>query len=152
MGYESHSLGKRVLRSSVPAKASLLQRKCNKCRKKKLLLQRVASGPAPESVPPIVHEVLRSPGQPLDLATRAFMEPRFGHDFSQVRVHADAKAAESARILDAQAYTIGNDIVFERQQCVPNKNEDGNLLVHELSHVVQFNRPHGSNLNPATTI
>jgi hypothetical protein len=60
------------------------------------LLQRRATDQAePSTAPPIVHEVLRSPGQPLDPATRTFFEPRFGHDFSQVRVHTNARAAES---------------------------------------------------------
>ena len=63
-------------------------------------------------MPPIVHEVLHSPGQPLDPATRAFMEPRFGHDFSTVRVHTDARAAASARTVNALAYTVGRDVVF----------------------------------------
>src|SRR4051794_27482202 len=68
---------------------------------------------APEltsAVPPIVHELLRSPGQPLDSATRSFMEPRFGHDFSRVRVHADPQAAESVRAVKAVAYTVGRDL------------------------------------------
>src|SRR5690348_2379195 len=62
---------------------------CEECKKKKV--QRRASGNAagPAIAPPIVHEVLRSPGQPLDKQTRAFFEPRFGHDFSRVRVHTD---------------------------------------------------------------
>src|SRR5262245_53254386 len=63
-------------------------------------------------VPPIAHNVLRAPGQPLDTTTRAFMEPRFGRDFSQVRVHASTQAAESARAVNALAYTVGNDIAF----------------------------------------
>src|SRR6266481_6002155 len=81
---------------------------CEGCRRKRL--QREAAQPSTlnrqhSEVPPIVHEVLRSPGQPLDAATRAFMEPRFGHDFSRVRVHTDAKAAASARAVNALAYT-----------------------------------------------
>src|SRR5579864_5741879 len=67
---------------------------CEDCRKNRLSLQRgAASQSTPSTVPPIVHDVLRSPGQPLDSATRAFMEPSFGHDFSRVRVHADARSA-----------------------------------------------------------
>ena len=69
------------------------------------------------AVPPIVHDVLHAPGQPLDAATRAFMEPRFGHDFSKVRVHADARAAESANAVNAQAYTVGRDMVFGSRHC-----------------------------------
>ena len=64
------------------------------------------------SAPPIVHEVLRAPGQPLDPAARAFFEPRFGHDFSRICVHTDAKAGESARAISARAYTVGDQIVF----------------------------------------
>ena len=64
---------------------------CAECSSKKVTLRRrSANQTEPSTVPPIVHDVLRSPGQPLDSATRAFVEPRFGHDFSQVRVHTDA--------------------------------------------------------------
>src|ERR1041385_5790965 len=76
-------------------------------------LQRRAANPRGSAkAPPIVHEVLRSPGQPLDASTRAFMEPRFGRDFGDVRVHTDGKAAESARAVNARAYTVGNNVVF----------------------------------------
>ena len=88
-------------------------------------------------VPPIVHEVLRSAGQPLDPASRLFMEPRFGHDFSKLRVHSDAKAAESAQAIAAAAYTIGNDIVFGEGEFNPQHNEGRRLIAHELTHVVQ---------------
>jgi hypothetical protein len=80
-------------------------------------LQREASqlsavDPATSEVPPIVYQVLRSRGQPLGARTRAFFEPRFGHDFSQVRVHTDERDVESARDTDALAYIVGQDIVF----------------------------------------
>lgn len=88
-------------------------------------------------MPPIVHEVLRSPGQPLDLNTRAFMEPRFGHDFSGVRVHTDARAARSAKAVNALAYTVGNDIAFDKGQYSPETNEGKGILAHELTHVLQ---------------
>src|SRR6266702_4940078 len=88
-------------------------------------------------VPPIVHEVLHSPGQPLDVGTRAFNEPRFGHDFSQVRVHTDARAAESARAVNAQAYTVGPDIAFRSGRYAPRTGEGQRLVAHELAHVVQ---------------
>ena len=67
-----------------------------------------------------VHEALRSQGQPLDASTRAFFEPRFGRDFSQVRLHTDKSAALSARKLEAQAYTVGNQIVFASGRYAPN--------------------------------
>ena len=85
----------------------------------------------------IVHEVLRSSGQPLDAATRSDLEPRFGHDFSQVRVHADARAAESAEALNALAYSVGPHVVFGTGQYRPHTGEGRRLLTHELSHTVQ---------------
>jgi hypothetical protein len=87
--------------------------------------------------PPIVLDVLRSPGQPLDPTTRAFMEPRFGHDFSRVRVHSDAAAEQSARGMNARAYTVGHNIVFNAGQFAPGTHEGQRLLAHELTHVVQ---------------
>jgi hypothetical protein len=97
------------------------------------------SGAGGGEAPSIVHEVLRSPGQPLDGATRSFMEPRFGHDFSNVRVHTDAKAAESASAVQARAYTVGKDVVFGAGEFAPRSHEGQRLLGHELAHVVQQN-------------
>ncbi|MEK6337410.1 MAG: DUF4157 domain-containing protein [Acidobacteriota bacterium] len=90
-----------------------------------------------EGAPPIVHEVLNSSGQPLDSPTRAFMEPRFGHDFSRVRVHTDSRAAESARAVNALAYTVGTDVVFRAGHYAPATLRGNRLLAHELTHVVQ---------------
>jgi Domain of unknown function (DUF4157) len=87
--------------------------------------------------PPIVHEVLNSPGQPLDSETRTFMESRFGHDFSQVRVHTNGKAAESAQVVNSLAYTVGKDVVFRAGQYTPKTTRGQRLLAHELTHVVQ---------------
>lgn len=84
-----------------------------------------------------VYDVLRSPGQPLDQTTRQYMEPRFGHDFSRVRVHTDAAAARSARAMHADAYTVGRDVVFEQGQYAPSTLAGKQLLAHELTHVVQ---------------
>jgi hypothetical protein len=88
-------------------------------------------------VPPIVHEVLRSSGQPLDAAARAFLEPRFGHDFSGVRLHTDAKAAESARAVNALAYTVGRDVVFGQERYASEAPAGRELLAHELAHTIQ---------------
>jgi hypothetical protein len=88
-------------------------------------------------VPSIVDNVLRSPSHPLDAATRAIMEPRFGYDFSRVRVHSDAAAAASARQVNALAYTVGSDIVFANAQYAPTAVAGKRLLAHELTHVVQ---------------
>lgn len=76
-------------------------------------------------------------GQALDPATRAFMEPRFGHDFGAVRVHVDRAADHSARAFDALAYTVGRDVVFRADQYAPHSDGGRRLLAHELSHVVQ---------------
>lgn len=91
----------------------------------------------PSSAPESVHDVLHEQGQSLDSETRAFMEPRFGHDFSQVRIHTDDQAAESARAVNAQAYTVGSDVVFGQGQYTPETQEGRGLLAHELTHVVQ---------------
>ncbi|HEU4389386.1 MAG TPA: DUF4157 domain-containing protein [Blastocatellia bacterium] len=87
-----------------------------------------------------MHDVLRSPGQPLDSDTRAFMEPRFGHDFSRVRVHTDPYAAQSAREVNALAYTVGRDVVFAAGQYSPKTTNGQHLLAHELMHVAQQGR------------
>lgn len=102
------------------------------------VLQRSATAQEqPAVVPPIVYDVLRSSGQPLDAPTRSYMEPRFGHDFSQVRVHTDARAAESARAVSALAYTVGRDVVFGAGQHAPHTAAGRQLMAHELTHVVQ---------------
>jgi enamine deaminase RidA (YjgF/YER057c/UK114 family) len=88
-------------------------------------------------VPSIVQETLNSPGQPLNSETRTFMESRFGHDFNQVRVHTDAKAAESARTVNASAYTVHNNIVFSSGQYRPETEAGKKLLAHELTHTLQ---------------
>lgn len=96
-----------------------------------------SAAPVATYAPPIVHDVLRSPGQPLDAGARSFMEPRFGRDFSGVRVHTDAKAARSAQAVDALAYTAGRHIVFDIGQYAPESHAGRTLLAHELSHTVQ---------------
>lgn len=83
-------------------------------------------------------------GQPLPKSVREFFEPRFGHDFRQVRVHTDAKAAESARAVNALAYTVGQNVVFGAGRYAPDTRAGRRLLAHELTHVLQqgtVNRP-----------
>lgn len=94
----------------------------------------------PIAAPPLVHEVLRSPGQPLDPATRAFMEQRFDHDFSHVSLHTGPKAAESARAIHAAAYTVGDHIVFGHANSAGEGPGASPTLAHELAHVVQQRR------------
>jgi Domain of unknown function (DUF4157) len=96
-----------------------------------------ASRATPAIAPPIVREVVRSAGQPLNAAARDFFEPRFGHDFGRVRVHTDARAAQSARAIDAVAYTVGNHIAFDTGHPLVRSPQGPSLLAHELTHVVQ---------------
>ena len=114
---------------------------CEGCKKKRTELRRSAVDPrtAPAEIPSIVHEVLRSPGQPLDASTRALMEPRFGHDFSGVRLHTDAKAAESTRAVNALAYTVGREVVFDAGQYRPETPDGRRLVADELAHTIQQN-------------
>ncbi len=127
---------------------------CEECRQKREgVLQRSAISAAPTNgVPPVVHDVLNSPGQPLDVGTRAFMEPRFGFDFSRVRVHTDARAAESAQAVNALAYAVGSDVVFDQGQYNPLSSEGRWLLAHELTHVVQQNTGHGGHIPQALAL
>jgi hypothetical protein len=114
---------------------------CSKCQtegQERLQTKHVEPGDVGQTAaPPIVHEVLRSPGRPLDAATRSAMEQRFGHDFSMVRVHSDTAAEISARDLNAYAYTVGHDIVFAAGQFAPGTHAGQRLIAHELTHVIQ---------------
>jgi hypothetical protein len=146
---EADQMAERVMCMPDPAATSgvaasgvgdALQRKCAECREEEEgKAHRTAAGVlVGESVaPPIVHEVLRSAGQPLDAETRAFMEPRFGHDFGNVRVHTDRLASRSAEAVAARAYTVGPDVVFKQGEYAPDTLEGRRILAHELSHVVQ---------------
>ena len=144
------------------ADAPIMQKKCSACEAEKLQtkcaaceegekkeIRRKETAASAEGAPPIVHDVLRSPGRPLDPAARAFMEPRFGVDFSQVRVHDDRPASESARSVNALAYTVGADIVFRVGQYAPQTIAGRYLLSHELAHVVQQSH---DNLQPRREI
>ncbi|HEX3230519.1 MAG TPA: DUF4157 domain-containing protein, partial [Pyrinomonadaceae bacterium] len=110
---------------------------CSECRQKSGLLQRQAVNATQSPIPPIVPEVLSSPAHSLDPATRSFMEPRFGRDFSHVRVHTDAKASESAKAVGALAYTVGNDVVFAAGRYSPSTQDGRRLIAHELTHTLQ---------------
>jgi hypothetical protein len=119
-----------------------IQRACPKCGDEDEEIKTLQAKSLPGSIPvtPDVDsqiQALRGGGQPLDAATRAFMEPRFGYNFGQVRVHADAKAAESARAVNALAYTVGRDVVFGTGEYAPQTKQGKRLLAHELTHVAQ---------------
>jgi hypothetical protein len=134
----SFSLKSEKRQSVAPNSTGFLQRKCSLCHKKKRPIQRLTTVQGePEVVPPIVYDVLRSPGQFLGESARAFFGPKFGHDFADVRVHSDVRAAESAKAINARAYTAGSDIVFGSGQFSTETSEGKRLLAHELTHVVQ---------------
>jgi hypothetical protein len=84
-----------------------------------------------------VHDVINSGGRPLEPDVRADMEGRLGHDFSDVRVHDDSAAAASATAVNAHAYTVGSNVVFQRDKYEPSTHEGKTALAHELTHVVQ---------------
>jgi len=96
---------------------------------------------APSETPNLASRIesLKGSGQPLPRSVRAFFEPRFGHNFSQVRVHTDAQADKTARAVNARAFTLGRDIVFGVGEHAPNTASGRKLLAHELTHVVQQN-------------
>ncbi len=114
---------------------------CDECSKQKLTVQRSSEDSdvrsADDGVPAIVNQVLQSTGQPLDTGTRAFFEPRFGHDFSNVRIHATPDADRAAKATNAAAFTVGNDIGFASGRYAPATSTGQFLLAHEMAHVVQ---------------
>lgn len=100
-------------------------------------LQRKSAGAHKRIAPPVVHEVLRSAGRPLDPVARAFFEPRLGRDLSAVCVHSDATANHSARAVNALAYTVGRHIVLRDSGNAAQAGAAHRLLGHELAHVIQ---------------
>jgi outer membrane protein OmpA-like peptidoglycan-associated protein len=134
---------------SAPIRAPGIQRACKECEDE---LQRRARSPAARGEGfnlDGVDATLRQPGRPLDAATRAFFEPRFGVDFGGVRVHTDAQAAASAREVSALAYTVGRDVVFNTGQYAPHSESGRRLLAHELTHVVQQSGAEPGRISPS---
>jgi hypothetical protein len=86
---------------------------------------------------PVEGVVASGRGSPLDADTRADMEARLGHDFGDVRIHTDGAAHDSARSMNAQAYTVGSNVVFQRDRYDPSSPDGRLMLAHELTHVVQ---------------
>ncbi len=138
---EAERVAEQVMQISEPkVQCKKLDEKTAKQRllHKPILLRRVSDTTNGSDVaPPIVHDVLRSTGQPLEPSTRRFMEARFGHDLSGVRVHHDRKAAKAARAVQARAFTVGRNVIFGPGEYAPGSQEGRRLLAHELAHVVQ---------------
>lgn len=126
---------------SVGVSRVQVSRKCAACEED----ERVQALQTKRAGPPVaadqglgkVPEVLSSPGRPLDPASRAYFAPRFGRDFSQVRIYDGAEAAASARAIGARAYTVGSNIIFGNGEYAPQTAEGAKLIAHELTHVVQ---------------
>lgn len=95
------------------------------------------AGVVEEERSPVLDVVGSSGGAPLDADTRADMESRLGHDFGDVRVHTDSQAHDSAKAVNAHAYTVGSNVVFQRDKYDPSSTEGRTMLAHELTHVVQ---------------
>ncbi len=125
---------------------TMIQRKCANCEEEEKNIHRKASGTAStQTVSPAVEQTLHSAGQPLDHVTCSFMEQRFGHDFSKVRIHNDSLANQSSKDINALAYTNGNHVVFGAGQYQSGTSTGNHLLAHELTHVVQQNGGSGIN-------
>jgi len=117
-----------------------IQRKCAHCeQEEKMLHRKESSAGEVGSGSQLANYVssLSTTGQTLSAGSRQFFEPRFGHDFSNVRIHTDAVAAKSAQSINALAYTTGNNIVFNSGQYSPETSAGQRLMAHELTHVVQ---------------
>jgi hypothetical protein len=144
--HEADRVADQVMRmpDNTPAvtPASLrLSRKCAVCEEGGRTLANSERGsvttPSGSEAPSVVHDVLRSGGQPLDPSSRVFMERRFGYSFADVRIHADAAAGESAQAIGAYAYASGNHIVFAPSKHDPGSYQGRKLLAHELAHTIQ---------------
>jgi hypothetical protein len=150
---EADAMADRVMR--MPD-TPVVQRKCADCEEEDKQLQRKPLAaqitpfiqtnvqryarqavPGTHTAPASVDHVLSGSGRPLGTALQQDMSQRFGHDFSRVRVHSSGAAEQSARDVNAHAYTVGHNIVFGAGQFAPETHGGRRLLAHELTHVVQ---------------
>lgn len=140
---EADATAERIMRMADPAAitpaAPVVQRKCAQCKEDDAKIRAKRSGESVATAPDTAQaaHAASQGGTPLPSAARAFFEPRFGRDFSQVRVHADTQAADAARSVQARAYTLGSHIVFGTGEYAPASSAGRRLLAHELTHVVQ---------------
>jgi hypothetical protein len=132
---------KPIVEQVTPLVQREVEREDGEEEEEELLQAKAGPGGVPEVTPDVQRRInsIRGAGKPLPKPERAFFEPRFGYDFSHVRVHTDAHAAESARALNARAFTLGHDIVFGAGRYAPDTQEGRRLLAHELTHVMQQN-------------
>ena len=121
----------------VQSMASQVQRTCSKCEDEEKSVMRAAAGAAPLTASANI--VPAGGGQSLPSDALSFFGSRFGYDFSGVRIHADTRAHEAARSVNAEAFTLGENVVFEAGRYAPHSDAGRRLLAHELTHVVQQN-------------
>jgi hypothetical protein len=147
---EADAMADKVMRMEQPGvqlkslPISSVQRKCEHCEDEEKVQRKENNGEETTADNNLENYVggLGSAGQPLPNEARNFYEPRFGFDFSNVKIHTDSVAAKSAQSINALAYTSGSNIVFNNGQYSPNTDSGKKLLGHELTHVVQ----QGSNI------
>jgi hypothetical protein len=159
---EANRTADRIMRSHAGASATATpcscgsdeDEMCDECKQKASGISRQATQAGPvHAGHRVLDTIRRSSGHPLDAGARAFFEPRFGRDFSHVRIHTDASAAASARSIQAHAFTAGSDIFFASGQFAPHSDSGRRLLAHELVHTFQLSRPGSVQraLDPANT-
>ena len=130
-----------LVKSDAPAPG--IHRKCRQCEDEGPVLRKAGESlddPVGSGTLTHVDDAISSGGQALDRQTRAFFEPRFGHDFSHVRIHTGSTAARSAKYINASAYTVGSNIVFGQDRYRPQSETGKALLAHELAHTIQQNK------------
>ncbi|HIH44493.1 MAG TPA: DUF4157 domain-containing protein [Candidatus Methanoperedenaceae archaeon] len=151
---EAERVAEQVTRMPEPMEVSGItsdnhvQRSCSKCLGRRLpgeneVLQSKEVPGSPSEVTPRLEsdiDAIKGGGQPLPESVRAFFELRFGHDFSDVRVHTDTKAALAAQAVNPRAFTIGSDMVFGNREYAPGTSGGHRLLAHELTHIVPTGR------------
>jgi hypothetical protein len=159
---EADAMADKVMRMEQPGvqlkplSISTVQRKCTHCEDEEKAQRKEMNEQETHADASLENYVgkLGSSGTPLSNEARSFYEPRFGYDFSQVKIHTDTVAAKSAQSINALAYTSGNNIVFNQGQYAPNTDGGKRLLGHELTHVVQQGGGHNKtvqkkvNVNP----
>ena len=125
--------------SPKPISVSHVQRKCAHCEEEEKLQRKENTSQPTEASNETSSYInsLASKGLPLPESTRSFFEPKFGYDFSDIKIHNDSEAAKSADRINALAYTTGNNIVFNQNQFSPGSDSGKKLIAHELTHVVQ---------------
>lgn len=160
---EADAMADRVMRMPAPeptgcsffAPRPAIQRKCKACEEEEQKIHRKERTPQMPMVGPAFERYVSSLGEggaALPQSERKFFEPRFNRDFSDVRIHTDSRAAQSAQQIDALAYTIDNNIVFNTGQYQPHTDAGRRLIAHELTHVVQQHAPgnHGIQRSPGS--